>query len=191
MTGDGRIRVVDADPDHAAHAQRMAELLTDGFRVHWPDAWPTLEAARVEVGEAFAPGKICLVARDDGGGVLGWIGAQPQYDGAVWELHPMVVDAAHGGRGIGRALVDALEARVRERGGLTLWLGTDDEDGSTTLGGVDLFPGVLDRLRDVRGSGDHPLEFYRRMGFEVTGIMPDANGPGKPDIFLAKSLRPR
>jgi hypothetical protein len=24
----------------------------------------------------------------------------------------------------------------------------------------------------------------------ITGVMPDANGPGKPDIFMAKSLRP-
>src|SRR3712207_8740892 len=60
-----------------------------------------------------------------------------QYSGHVWELHPLVVSPAHRRPGIGRALVTDLEARVSERGGLTLWLGTDDEHDQTTLSGVD------------------------------------------------------
>jgi hypothetical protein len=39
-----------------------------------------------------------------------------------------------------RSLVADLEDRVRERGGITLWVGTDDEDDMTTLAGVDLYP---------------------------------------------------
>jgi aminoglycoside 6'-N-acetyltransferase I len=35
---------------------------------------------------------------------------------------------------------------------------------------------------------DHPAVFYRRMEFEVVGLIPDANGPGKPDILMAKRL---
>ena len=60
--------------------------------------------------------------------VLGWIGGIRQYDGNVWELHPLVVKPSYQGQGIGRALVTDLEEQVRQRGGLTLWLGTDDED---------------------------------------------------------------
>ncbi len=59
----------------------------------------------------------------------------------------------------------------------------------TSLGGVDLYPGVLDRLREIRNLRGHPFGFYQRLGFEITGVMPDANGPGKPDIFLARRLR--
>ena len=33
----------------------------------------------------------------------------------------------------------------------------------------------------------HPFLFYRRLGYVVTGIMPDANGPGRPDIYLSKA----
>jgi aminoglycoside 6'-N-acetyltransferase I len=67
-------------------------------------------------------------------------------------------------------------------------LRADDENNRTTLGGVALFPGVLDRLRELRDPGRHPFTFYQHMGFEVAGVVPDANGFGKPDILMAKSL---
>jgi aminoglycoside 6'-N-acetyltransferase I len=35
---------------------------------------------------------------------------------------------------------------------------------------------------------DHPVDFYLRMGFEVVGLIPDANGPGKLDILMAKQV---
>jgi aminoglycoside 6'-N-acetyltransferase I len=82
-----------------------------------------------------------------------------------------------------------LEAQVRKRGGLTLWLGSDDEDDMTSLSGVDLYadlPGHLARIRNLKG---HPYEFYRKSGFVIAGVVPDANGPGKPDILMAKRVR--
>jgi aminoglycoside 6'-N-acetyltransferase I len=73
---------------------------------------------------------------------------------------------------------------------LVLYLGTDDENGQTSLGGTEIFPGVLDRLRELRNLGGHPFEAYQRLGFEVIGVIPHANGFGRPDIYMAKSLRP-
>jgi aminoglycoside 6'-N-acetyltransferase I len=190
MSSDDAVRVepLDAGDDDAVEA--CAALLVDGFRQHWPQAWPTLDDARREMREALAGGRIALAARGGDGRVLGWIGAISTYDGNVWELHPMVVDGARRRRGIGRALVEALEAEVRARGGGTLYLGTDDEDEMTSVGGVDLYPDVLGRLREIRDVRGHPFGFYRRLGFEVVGILPDANGPGKPDIFMAKRISP-
>ncbi len=99
-----------------------------------------------------------------------------------------MVKSAHHGRGIGRSLVADLEVRVAERGGLTLWLGSDDVNGMTTLAGVDLYPDLLGHLGDIRNLQGHPYEFYTKLGFSLSGVMPDANGPGKPDIFLAKRI---
>ena len=91
---------------------------------------------------------------------------------------------------IGRALVAELEDRVRERGALTLWLGSDDETGQTSLSGVNLYPDVWTHITAIRNLHGHPYEFYQRLGFVITGVLPDANGIGKPDIYMAKSLRP-
>jgi aminoglycoside 6'-N-acetyltransferase I len=120
--------------------------------------------------------------------ILGWIGGIKQYEGNVWELHPLVVRAAYRGRGIGRSLVQDLENCARKRGGLTLWVGTDDEDNQTTLSGVNLYSHTWESLINIKNLNNHPYEFYQKCGFVIVGVMPDANGVGKPDIYLAKSL---
>jgi aminoglycoside 6'-N-acetyltransferase I len=91
-------------------------------------------------------------------------------------------------QGIGRALVADLEARVRERGATTLWLGTDDEDGRTSLAKTDLYPDPLQHLAAIRNLRRHPYGFYEKLGFVVVGVLPDANGFGKPDILMAKRV---
>jgi aminoglycoside 6'-N-acetyltransferase I len=79
---------------------------------------------------------------------------------------------------------------VWQRGGLTLSLGTDDEAGMTTLAGKNLYPDVLGELARIRNLRGHPYEFYQKAGFVIVGVMPDANGPGKPDIYMAKQVSP-
>lgn len=184
------MEIVALTPDNTAAIEQTAELLVLGFAQQAPDAWPDIATALGEVRESFGPGRLSLVARDQAGVVVGWVGGIAQYDGNVWELHPLVVHPAHRRRGIGRALVAGLEALTRERGGLTLWLGSDDETGQTTLSGVDLYPDVHAHIAAIRNLRGHPYEFYQRLGFAIVGVLPDANGPGKPDIYLAKSLRP-
>ena len=125
---------------------------------------------------------------DASGQALGWVGARTGHHGKTWELHPLVVDTAFQHQGIGRALVGDVEVQVRQRGGLTIWLGSDDERGRTTLAGVDLYPDVLDKLSTMENVRDHPFEFYLKQGYVVVGAIPDANGPGKPDILMAKRL---
>lgn len=167
--------------------EQTAQLLYDGLRDR-TDAWPTLDTARQEVLASLEPGKISRIMVDESGMVLGWIGGQPQYDGRVWELHPLVVAESHRGRGLGRELVADLERLVEQQGALTLWLGSDDERRETSLGGVDLYADVLAALAGLRNFKRHPYEFYQKVGFRLVGVLPDANGRGKPDIFLAKRI---
>lgn len=167
---------------------QTAKLLVAGFKEHWPDAWPELVSALEEVEDAFGDGRISRVAQDDNGKILGWIGAIREYDGHTWQLHPLVVHPAHQGRGIGRALVQDLEEAVRRLGGATIYLGTDDEDNMTSLAGIDLFPDVFQHIKQIKDLKGHPYQFYQKLGFVIVGVIPDANGPGKPDILMAKRV---
>jgi aminoglycoside 6'-N-acetyltransferase I len=181
------MQISDLQPNDSAAIEQAAQALVTGFRDHSPDSWPNLVAARTEVQEALEPGKVCRVARDADGTVLGWIGGHLFY-ARVWELHPLVVHPSVQRRGIGRALVADLEVQVRQRGGLTLLLGSDDEDDMTTLSGVELYPDVWTHIRNIRNLRGHPFEFYQTCGFVIVGVVPDANGPGKPDILMAKRV---
>jgi aminoglycoside 6'-N-acetyltransferase I len=108
----------------------------------------------------------------------------------AFELHPIAVDPRRQGQGIGAALVGALEVLARSEGALALCLGTDDDFGGTTLFDADPFPDLLAAAAAVQpGPRGHPLGFYRKLGFVVSGIVPDANGRGKPDILMAKRLQ--
>lgn len=180
-------RIIDLTADRLDLVDQAARLLHDAFR-NRTESWQDLESARQEVLQSVAADRLSRVALDGRGAVAGWIGGMPMYDGHVWEIHPLVVAAQHRRRGVGRALVQDLEDQVRHRGAVTLWAGSDDENGETSLSGVDLYADVPGAIRDVRNLGGHPYEFYVRVGFTIVGVMPDANGPGKPDIFLAKRV---
>jgi aminoglycoside 6'-N-acetyltransferase I len=184
------MQIIDLQPSDEQAIRQVAALLVEGFKEHWPDAWPDTESALEEVRESFGEGRISRVAVAEDGTILGWIGGIEEYHGKVWELHPLVVSPPHQGKGIGRALVADLEAQVRARGAYTLRLGTDDTDHQTTLSGVDLYPDVCRHIAGIKNLRRHPFEFYQKLGFSIVGVMPDANGPGKPDIYMAKRIAP-
>ena len=92
------------------------------------------------------------------------------------------------GRGIGRTLIAELEKAVKDRGGLTILLGSDDETGQTSLYGLELYPNVLEQVLQIKNVRRHPYEFYQKVGFTIVGVVPDANGFGQPDILLAKRV---
>jgi len=169
--------------------QQTAQLLVDAFRKHWSEAWPTFEDGLKEVHEMLEPEKITRVATDDNGNLLGIIGGIPDYDGNVWELHPLAVQPNMQGQGIGRALIEDFEEQVRSKGGLTITLGSDDEDNMTSLSNIDLYEDLWDKIKNIRNLKGHPFEFYQKMGYIITGVVIDANGRGKPDIIMSKRVK--
>jgi len=181
-----KIISLPSDNDHLI--QQAAQLLVDAFCEHWPDAWPTIKAGLEEVQEMLESDRICRAAIDEQGSLLGIIGGIPQYDGHVWELHPLAVQPSLQGQGIGRALVQDFEQQVRSKGGLTITLGSDDEDNMTSLSSVDLYENLWEKIRDIRNLKNHPFAFYQKMGYVITGVVPDANGIGKPDILMGKRV---
>ena len=182
------MKIITLIKENDVLVQQAAQLLVDAFREHWVDAWPTLEEGLQEVHEMLEVERICRAAIDEDNNLLGMIGGIPQYDGHVWELHPLAVQPAMQGRGIGKLLVEDLEQQVHLRGGLTVTLGSDDEDNMTSLSNVDLYENLWEKIRDIRNFKRHPYEFYQKLGYVITGIVPDANGIGKPDIIMSKKV---
>lgn len=175
----------DLTPDQQ---ERCAVVLVEAPR-HMPSAWLDLASAREEVG-SFLTGadRRAWAALGPQGDVLGWIGCIPQHSHAA-ELHPLVVDPRFQRLGVGTRLVRHLEAELRRRRVGAVWLGTDDDFGGTNLFGVDLYPEPLRHLPGLAATArGHPFTFYRRLGYAVVGVLPDANGPGRHDILMAKRL---
>ncbi len=181
--------IIDLNATDSARIDEVAALLVDGFSDTGSDAWRTFDEAVSSVRDSLHEDCISRVALEHSGRTAGWIAGRPIYGRRVWELHPMVVRRDRRNRGIGRALVTDFEDQVRLRGGSTIYLGTDDENGRTSLGGVDLYPDPLMAAAQIQNLRRHPFEFYRKLGFAIVGVLPDANGFGKPDIFMAKRVR--
>ncbi|MCR4402943.1 MAG: GNAT family N-acetyltransferase [Firmicutes bacterium] len=174
----------EANPDIREQA---ACVLFEAFRDRNIPAWTTLEDARREVSECTEDEYICLGIME-GNRLLGWAGLRPMYH-HTWELHPMVIRPECQRRGLGRRLLDEIEREARSRGIIGIALGTDDETFETSLSLKELnASNIYDELKNVRNLGKHPFEFYAKCGYMVVGVIPDADGPRKPDIWMWKRL---
>lgn len=66
--------------------KQAAQILTDSI----PEGWPTLQDALAEINERLIPENTLLAAVENGI-VIGWGGILPEYNGNVFELHPLAV----------------------------------------------------------------------------------------------------
>lgn len=183
------MKISDLTPEDTAAIEQIAELLMVGFRDTGSVAWQTTEDAIAEVQNSFLPRRISRFAADEQGTVLGWIGGLEVNPNNLWELHPLVVRQDSQTKGVGRALVADFEQQVAARGAHTVWLGTDDESARTSLGGIDLYPNVLEKLQNIKNIKGHPFEFYLKVGYQIVGVIPDASGFGRHDILMAKRIK--
>lgn len=179
------MQIINMTQVNKAQIIQAARILTDSL----PIGWSTLQDAMDEIKERLIPENTLLVAVEDGI-VLGWGGIlAPTYNGNVFELHPLAVRSDSRNQGIGRIIVTALEDEARKQGGLTIHLGADDEigDGETSFANVDLFDDLPGKINNFT-AGTHQSGFYLKLGYKIIGVMPNANGIGKPDIYFGKEL---
>ena len=180
------MEIINAPGDKKSNRQ-MAEILFAGFRDTGTQGWSTPEECLAEVEESFAENKINRIAVEDKK-VLAWTIGAEIYEGHTWELELLVVRRDNQLRGIGRSMLVDFEEQVKARGGSVIFLGSDDENNRTSLGGKELYPNPLEHLAEIRNLRRHPYEFYQKCGYTIIGVVPHANGFGKPDIYMTKSI---
>lgn len=185
---ESAMAILDLDPQDAALREHLAVIAHEAGAINAPLWLPTLDDARQEVDDATAPGHVTRVLFDEAGVAIGWASCAHQHDG-VWELHPMIIAPSHHRMGHGTALARDIERQAAVRGATVLVLGTTDATHATSLSDTDLYPDPIGALGSLTFTKDHPVRFWKKIGYSVVGVVPDAEGPGIPSITLAR--RPR
>ncbi|HOO74253.1 MAG: GNAT family N-acetyltransferase [Thermotogae bacterium] len=161
---------------------QLLKILTENF----PEWIKNENDAMTELEKSLSDEKISIILEDKNT-VIGWISGINSYSGA-FELHPIVISKKFQGKGYGKILISYFEKKVKELGYCTIYLGCDDEDYRTNISGKEIFPDPIDYLINIKNINNHPYEFYIKCGFSLCGIIPHANGFGKPDILMAKKI---
>lgn len=151
--------------------------------------WVSLDEneAAETVKECTADYNICIGIKI-GNQLIGWAGLRPMYK-KTWELHPVAILPEFQNMGYGKVLLGEIEKRAREKSIIGIVAGSDDETGITSLSRKEITEeNILDEIKNIKNLNKHPYEFYKKCGFFITGIIPNANGYGKPDIYLWKDI---
>lgn len=175
------MHIIQFTMDNNQYISEAAELLKLAFPNSYSDC------AKEEVLNCLDEERFAIAAIDNGH-LVGFVGAIPQYGVTAWELHPLVVSETYRSQGVGTKLCNQLEKTLREKGCVTIYLGSDDETDSTTLSNTNLFEDTFEKIKNIKNIKRHPYEFYQKIGYKIVGVIPNANGIGKPDIWMAKSI---
>jgi aminoglycoside 6'-N-acetyltransferase I len=87
------MKIVDLSTQSESARRQAAALLVEGFAE--PRGWPGMPEAVEEVRTVIDTGFAKAAIEEEL--LLGWIGGLPEYDGRVWELHPLVVESSIAG----------------------------------------------------------------------------------------------
>lgn len=183
---------IDLANANASDRYGAAKVLLEAFLALGNPTWTTIEAAEAEVTDCVRKDRIARAVLAPDGPVIAWGGLRPMYGNLTWELHPLVVAPDRQHSGIGSELLADLEDTARDHGVSAIVLGSDDDTGSTTLSTVDFTVtsplDALSAIAQIPGRPRHPFRFYQRHGYQIVGIIPDASGSGRSDIWMWKKL---
>ncbi|MFC5185286.1 GNAT family N-acetyltransferase [Actinomadura harenae] len=129
-----------------------------------PDAVTREAVAEMVRAEADVDGHEALAARDEHGVLVGYVELLLHHprDGYPW-IGFLLVHGGHRRRGLGRAIVSAVEARLRERGATAVGLG-------------------------VLENNPEAFAFWTALGHTEVGRRPDV-AKGRPTVVMRKALR--
>ncbi len=179
---------IDLSSSDDALREQAAVILFEAFRKRNIPAWPAREDAKREIKECTDKNFICIGCVENNE-LLGWAGLRPMYE-KTWELHPIVVKHNHQHKGVGTLLIREVERRAKEQGITGIVLGSDDENGETSLSDKDFEKADLfQEIKNIKNIHHHPFEFFRNCGYRIVGIIPDSGGFGKPDIWMWKRVK--
>ena len=170
--------------EDAALLRGVADLLVIAF--------PTLYAGDVTRALAdvvqFAPEDRSLVARDSEGTPIGWLRMEHFKRQVSAEIKLVAVHPTRRRQGVGRTLVMAAEERMRAIGCVTMLATVGDTRGRTNLYGVNVIEDAPRLLTHFACHANHPAGFFLNIGYRLVGLLPDAYGPGKHDLTLARRI---
>ena len=111
------MKIVNMNTLSESQLTQAAQMLTDELPLGWPILADAMEEVSMLLNDEDEPDALFLAAVEDSD-VIGWCGIMPEYDGKVFELHPLVVRHDQQGKGIGRKLLAAIEEAAKAKGGL-------------------------------------------------------------------------
>ena len=168
--------------------EQAAQVLLETF--FEADMWPNinLNEALKTVDECISDENISVGIKIEDR-LIGWIGLRPMYE-KTWELHPLAIMPEFQRKGYGKILINELEKIAQEKGIIGIVAGSDDETNKTSLSEKEKTgENIFEEIKNIKNYKNHPFEFYKKCGFIIIGIIPNANGPKKPDIWLWKDIR--
>jgi aminoglycoside 6'-N-acetyltransferase I len=141
-----------------------------------------------EVKECIEGENICIGIKLENN-LIGMAGIRPMYK-KTWELHPMAIKNEYQGKGYGKILLNKIEEIGNKNGIIGIVVGSDDETNKTSLSEKEINgENIFEEIMNIKNYKNHPYEFYKKCGYSIVGIIPNANGQNKPDIWLWKDIR--
>ena len=179
-------RIIDLSPDDQTHIDQIAAFLFECFSKYSPGWLADKAACYRQITHSFNADRCSRVMVDEQDQAIGWIAAIT--DEHCWEIHPIAVKPGQRRSGIGRRLVADIEQLAITSGAVSVWAGTSDETRSTSFSHLDLYKNPAAGFIDITAPDDHPVTFWRSVGYKVVGVLPDEEGLGKPGIHFARRL---
>ena len=157
----------------------------------WPDldekmAWETVEFS-------ISNENICIGLKV-GNELVGWVCLRPEYEKIkneeTWELHPFAISPKFKRKGYGKILMEEVEKIAQEKNIIGIILSSGDEANKTSLSDEEITgENIIEKIQNIKNYKNHPYEFYQKCGYSIIGIIPNAYGLKKSDIWLWKDIR--